>query len=70
MAPHVPDAPTALREWCRDVTRQGAAVLRLDQGQRIRFMTRDDTTVYELSAVPVCIPSPVSWRRVETVGAR
>ncbi|MFD3512484.1 hypothetical protein [Streptomyces sp. NPDC058657] len=33
----------------------------LDRGQRIRFMARDDTTMYELSAVPVAVPSP--WVR-------
>ncbi|WP_433546821.1 hypothetical protein ACQPZG_18365 [Streptomyces sp. CA-294286] len=57
----VPDAPTALRDWCADVMRQSGAVSGLDHGQRIRFMARDDTTVYELSAVPVAAPSP--WLR-------
>ncbi|CAM5363577.1 hypothetical protein GCM10010329_84880 [Streptomyces spiroverticillatus] len=59
VAPDVPDAPTALRDWSRDVVRQGNAVIQLDQGQGIRFMARDDTTAYELSAVPVAVPSPV-----------
>ncbi|MFD3516070.1 hypothetical protein [Streptomyces sp. NPDC058657] len=58
----VPDAPTVLRDWCRDVPRQGAAVVRLGQGHGVRFMARDDTTLYELSAVPVHVPLPESSR--------
>jgi hypothetical protein len=49
--------------------RQGAAVVQLDQGQGIRFMARDDSTVYELSAVPVRVPSPEPSWLVELVGA-
>ncbi len=69
VGPDVPDAPAVLRDWCRDVFRQGVAVAQLDQGRGIRFMARDDTTAYELSAVPVALPLAAVVRLAESAGA-
>lgn len=49
----VPDAPAALRAWRADAARQEAAAEQLAGGRLVRFVARDDTTEYELSAVSV-----------------